>query len=582
MQKKSFSKITVFLLALMFCVAVSGGCGGGSSGHYSGDYSDSSQNATTESVSQDVPPISAPEPEPISNSVSGDEYGDENNDDYGVNDDEKTVNFTDFSMLNNTDWDIESVRVVDSQGSEMSIYPDSFKVGSNNIKINKLTFSIAGDVMRWFNGSDTALVSEDLTINFRDMSSRLDNVQFKTQAAPILRTSAGFNEIASSVNSNTRDYQANIRVSRNGKSVLIGIETIKVAKNFPTYVTIQNQFVIGNNRFTSYLTLRASKSNNLFKSLNNTNWQIKSVNFTGGQGKAYSVINGSYNYDVSKITILTSVDNNVRTLNFIDAQGRAMTTPLTATCYDTDHSTPDFVATMLRSASGLKSNGVSNGYEVFQANLGQRQQNQYPDTEILYISNYGPDYDIVLNNSFYVQDANDPSKSYFYWVTLVLEPYKPDRALNMLNNSEWRITNIYIMNVTRNSTQSDSIIPNSYNYNADKLTLQILGGEALLWLDGDGNSHGNWNTPLTINFNNLYNYTFAAPILRSSSGFKFTEINDGYINYKVSVDSASETIQVDQDEPLSFLMIDNDFSAGEGYNKADYKIRIELEPYNSK
>ena len=431
MKSRNIKNVIYLLLALMFSVAVSGGCGGGSSGHYSGDYSDSNQNATTESVSQDVPPISAPEPEPISDSVSGDEYGDENNDDYGVtSNDWEILNFSYFDMLNNTEWNIESITVYDDNThTNMPIDKDSFKKGSNDIKINQIKLMTANGVMLWSDSVASSAFMEDLTVSFTDYIGELDdNLQFKHQTAPILRSSSGFvdaDPLNLNKNSGTKDFTADIIETKNKTTTKVGKETVSVAKTFPTYVTIENSFSINNRSYTSNLVLKASKSAFLFESLNNTDWQVKSIQVIGsGQGRQ-NPITANIDNDIDKITLRTRTENYGKVLDFLvfDYKGDIINSkPLTA-IFTENIRAREVSAPILRPASGFKPNGTNNGYEVFEATLETKEQAKglYPNTEILYITQYGSKYDITFNNSFYVKFGND---AYFYWATLVLEPYK--------------------------------------------------------------------------------------------------------------------------------------------------------------
>ena len=161
MQKKSFSKITVFLLALMFSVAVSGGCGGGSSGHYYGNYGNSSRDVTPEPESQDVTPT----PE---NPTSDDEYG--------------GARAHSFEDLHNTYWKINSVSVSSIQQGECGV------TQNYNYNVNQLGLIIYDEVaLGWSDAyeDEHGNWTSPLTVVFVDDYNNWSQ-------APILRAASSF------------------------------------------------------------------------------------------------------------------------------------------------------------------------------------------------------------------------------------------------------------------------------------------------------------------------------------------------------------------------------------------------------
>ena len=219
MKFKSVSSIISLFLALMFCVAVSGGCGGGSSGHYYGNFGNSSQDVTPEPDSQDVVP---------ENPTSDDEYG--NNNDWEV------VSF--FSGLNNTEWVISSVYVyVTSNRQNCTILPNSY-----NYNVDKLTLQIFDDTALLFydgNGMPYGNWYSPLTVKVKTPSG-------KEFAAPILRSAEGFTRIRST------EYYDMWRVDFKTD----GMEKLDIYKRIPsTYVIVYNTFYIDNVEYNAYIEL---------------------------------------------------------------------------------------------------------------------------------------------------------------------------------------------------------------------------------------------------------------------------------------------------------------------------------------
>ena len=145
--------LTSAVLALLFSVAVSGGCGGSSSGHYYGNFGNSSRDVSPEPESQDVTPT----PE---NPTSDDEYGGGNNDWIVVDDDLNTVekSLYLFSRLNNTTWKITDI-VVDDNRVDCEIIPNF----SHSTSL--LTFQTLDDAMVWLDEkTDTQHPNFDNTV----------------------------------------------------------------------------------------------------------------------------------------------------------------------------------------------------------------------------------------------------------------------------------------------------------------------------------------------------------------------------------------------------------------------------------
>lgn len=169
MKFKRFSKLIFLFLALMFCLAVSGGCGGGSSGRYSSNYAVSSQDVTPEPESQDVTPTPLPE-----NPTSGDEVG------YNGWED---VSYLD--TLNNTEWVIESVKVMEKDYTELEIEPNSY-----NYNVSRIKLLTAEDELMWVD-ADGSYHFDALTILFyNDWLANSSSLAI----APILRTVVGLKE----------------------------------------------------------------------------------------------------------------------------------------------------------------------------------------------------------------------------------------------------------------------------------------------------------------------------------------------------------------------------------------------------
>ena len=403
--------LTSALLALLFSVAVSGGCGGGSSGHYYGDYGNSSHDVEPEVVSPDVA-----QPMPEAPALS-DQFGTENGDDeYGAG----KVNS--FMLLNKTTWKINGIQINTNSFSQRTCnVSDDY-----NYKTKTVTFLVTGNSMAWATDYDKKTPHYDnLTVEFQDP------IREYSQRAPIVRPANNFYD------KDDMDVTYEALVKNNGQET----EDITIGGRFNNThlvgkeVTIENKFTAEDGEsYKCYLEL--SRVDN-FSILDDTDWQIKSVQIVGDSGTSKDYRVTSYG-DVDRITLFTEVENNVGTLDF-KVNGKEIDTDfLTISFMDTYHRIPQFLsAPVLKPSYNFKSQGViqegnAAGYETFEAkmpdeNLPEQYQDdeRYKDREIMYISDYGPNGYVTINNSFYLKD-ND-GRLYYYWATLVLEPYNPNK-----------------------------------------------------------------------------------------------------------------------------------------------------------
>ena len=153
-------------------------------------------------------------------------------------------------------------------------------------------------------------------------------------------------------------------------------------------------------------------------------------------------------------------------------------------------------------------------------------------------------------------------------------------SFTQLNNTEWRITNVFVHVKYKSGTENCTVEENSYNRNVSKITLQILGDDALLWYDGDGMPYGNWTSPLTVNFHDSNWIWDKAPILRSSENFEEDIDDRRFCRYEVIAgEKDSETISVyyDNSNRMSSMNIVNVFVI----DGVEYDSEITLVPYNS-
>ena len=417
MKSKKF--LTYAVLVIMFCVAVSGGCGGGSSGHYSGNFGDSgdsSQEVTAEYVSPDFMPPTPDEP------ALSDQFGTENaDDDYGAGE----INA--LMLLTKTTWSIEQVEIYQSYGSASSY---DIREG-NNYNAKTITFLISGKEVAWATeglvregewaeeDSKKTPIDDDLTVLFKDFQDGA------WQTAPILRPGT-FYEYAENL-----FYQASIT---GNNQIGAGTETIQILERFENTplvakkILVTNQFTAANG--TNYTCrLHLSRVDNFFL-LDQTDWQIKNIqvfgvikdsngNYTYGNPNNYIITGG--NQGVNKIAISTYVNKNKARFFTYLVNDRATRT-LTANFTDTILN-KKFQAPFLRVGSGFQSKGTQDVYEIFEAML---DKDDFPGNELLYISNYGPNADITINNDFYYVDKNN-GEGYHYWARLILEPYNPNK-----------------------------------------------------------------------------------------------------------------------------------------------------------
>lgn len=149
MESKRYSNVISFFLLLMFCVAVSGGCGGSSGGHYSSNYAVSSHDISLDPTSDD-------------------EFG--------------GLRAHSFKDLHNTYWKINSVSV-------SSIYKGDCRVTQNyNYNVNQLGLIIYdGVALSWSDAyeDEHGNWTSPLTVVFVDDYNNWSQ-------APILRAASSF------------------------------------------------------------------------------------------------------------------------------------------------------------------------------------------------------------------------------------------------------------------------------------------------------------------------------------------------------------------------------------------------------
>ena len=396
--------LTYALLVLMFCVAVSGGCGGGSSGHYSGNFGDSGDSSVTPEIdTQDVIQPELDEP-----SLS-DQFGDENDDDeYGAS----KINA--LALLNNTTWNIESLSVFDSQTLRYCTVKE--------IQNKTITLMTTDTIM-----SGGAIIVDDKREFYPVFKTEFyapNDVYDPEDAlkvwynAPVLRYATKFVETEKN----------SVFEASNGTETE-RIQIIERFENTPlvaTRILIVNHFVaVDGKEYTSSLEL--SRVDN-FSILDYTDWKIRNIQIVGQDGiPEHQYIVAPHNAKNKKITLRTNVRNNVGVLNFMIDDNNS-NEPFTITFRDlSTEETAHLIASILRPASDLRFQNKQGGYEIFEAKLlDSALPEQYREgnkvQEMLYVSDYGPNGYIVIRNSFYAFDSN-VNRYRFYWVTLELEPY---------------------------------------------------------------------------------------------------------------------------------------------------------------
>ena len=402
---KTLTSALFALCALMFTVAVSGGCGGGGSGTPS-----STQNLvegfTNEYASPDV---TLSDPEEISSDdvvVSSDSNAD---DDYGDG------QFDDFTLLAKTTWNIQLVTVKVNGRTTCQIEGDNSK---NTKTVTLITDSARA--LAWATADDKKTpINDDLTIQFRNPSGTL-------LTAPILRA-GNFSSPSQAI------YNASIAAR---STVGAGTESIMLASlrpeaKIPDRVTVRNEFSVRGTNYTSTLVLNRVDN---FLVLDQTDWKIKDVqvfgfvrdaygNYTTGNPQNYPIITKEHqNY---RITLLTSVKDgrNFLEYRFYPNEGskRGLTNVLVTAGFRDNTINQQFAAVLLRFGGGFYADGTQAGYSLFK---GVLKDSDVPGDEVLRVSDYGPNAEIIIDNSVCYYDKNN--EAYHYWVRTTLTPYNPN------------------------------------------------------------------------------------------------------------------------------------------------------------
>ena len=236
--------LTYAVLVIMFCVAVSGGCGGGSSSNFSGNYAITSNDVTPE-------PDEQPDEQPTSDDVNPVPDNPTSDDEYGGNNGWEELNS--LSNLNGTEWTIDEVEVhydnYLNYGKILSSEPNSY-----NYNFNKFTLITSDTSLVWREGNNYH--ADALTINFTDVHG----IQRK---APILRTAIGFSYIEPDSNDEEPDENEYYRAQLPERSKMgyFNVEYIELtSKNFnPQELVIANDFYFEELPYSSIIKLKRVK-----------------------------------------------------------------------------------------------------------------------------------------------------------------------------------------------------------------------------------------------------------------------------------------------------------------------------------
>ena len=411
-NNKTLTSALFALCALMFTVAVSGGCGGGGSGNPGANTA--VEGFTNEYVSPDL--LSAPD------EFSSDDIfvsGDANaNDEYG------NGNYNTFDLLSKTTWHIASMSLVNEAGDTIRRFSI---LGSQNYNTDTVTFITSGKTMYWATAdAKKTPIQNDLTVLFLD-----DDGNPRTM--PILRPANKFEEERKNY-----IYQSSVDANRQS-GIGAGTETIEVvnARLEPTLVPrelrIKNEFTaITGRKYTCILYL---KRVDLFSLLDQTDWQVKDMQVIGmvpgadgsyisGNPDNYVITDTDYLMPYNKpITLRTSIKNNIRVLEYT-VNNKAQNFSTTKFIDRTLNNNQELIAPYLRAGSGF------NVIEEYQPPFEERfqavfEQHQFPGHEILYVTEYGPNAEIVIDNSVCYHEQINPKNVHHYWVRMKLTPYNP-------------------------------------------------------------------------------------------------------------------------------------------------------------
>ena len=410
MKSKNIKNVIYLFLTLMFCVAVSGGCGGGSSGHYSGNFGDSSQDVAPEPESQDVVP---------ENPVSDDQNGD----DYGANNGVDTL--LKFKLLNKSRWKIDNVAIYGNGAISRTQGCEVISYSHNTETIQLFTFENSFEDC-WCDDKDN-YVWNDLTVTFKDPDDGTES------EIPILRLTDGFKVTPGYERMNYSNFTKYIpRNDGTGENDQESININEMVGNFmKSDIAYQIQIINsgkGNNGqsyfawlYLTRIDLENWESNGhtvysgSFEKLSDTKWKILSVDVVGAFSEPgfYPTNTNGYNYDVSKITLMTNSNNNNGDLSggltWLDGNNNPpkVDTPLTIKFMDVlAEGQPEYTAPLLIPAIGFKYKGRhDNGTVEYQTTLPNG------DTETIFQHDWNDSGQvrnphIRINNSFTINGTN--------------------------------------------------------------------------------------------------------------------------------------------------------------------------------
>lgn len=319
-------------------------------------------------------------------------------------------------MLDRTTWNVDRFKIYNPNNRECTI---------KAFNVKTITLATSGKVLAGAAVNNNRQIYSNISVEFQDPNDIL-KVWY---SAPILRSADNF--VDSKEEKVHRIYKASIA----GNNEIERVQFFDFLDDNPLFsknLFIMNDFVAANGKkYMSVFTL--SRIDEVFTLLDNTNWKIKDVEVVGESGftRDYRIAN----YDDDVITLRTKVEKygeeDVRVLNF-ERNYQKSSEPFTADFQDLFLNKIDFLpAPILRPVSGFVYTGKQNGYKIFEAKFPDqvlpdpyKNQEQYLDREVLYISDYAPNGYIVVCNKFYLYDENNGSPIYrSYQATLTLKPY---------------------------------------------------------------------------------------------------------------------------------------------------------------